>query len=546
MHATTGEAIAPARPPDTALLSAWALHADEAAFEELVARHLSLVRGVAVRRLADEHGADEVTQIVFAILARKAASLTNVRVLAAWLHRVTLAQSARAIRSMARERRLRLSAMQHASLTETGRDPLHEALPHLDEAISALPERDRILLFLRYNEGLSFADTARRLGRSEAALRQQSGRAIERLAATLRRRGVMVPATAISTGLGAAIDGGTTPVCAAAVAQAALAAAPCVSVGTLILTSILTMSPVKITTICVVAALSLIAVPAVRQGMELKRLRAAAALPSSATLPAGSAVPAASAAPSAKAAVNPAPVAPNSRALPDMEKLSQTMKDSMTGLMSDFAERQSLIEARRIALALALPSAQEASLRDFLTKVYLEEMDGEGVDSWQLRAGRRVVEYLAGAVTPEQLAHYRDLVRQRTETVIEKVAGDAFHAVARMVDLTAGQKDTLFRKFTDKAREAHDGPWRNGLSMGAAIAPRPPAPLESDDATLRNVLTPEQWSDWQVQHTAVRDLVDNLPQRMLSSVFAAASGEDLAGALEKEFNNQPDAAPSKP
>jgi DNA-directed RNA polymerase specialized sigma24 family protein len=81
-----------------------------------------------------ESGADDTAQIVFAILARKAAALGGLRSLSAWLHRVTMLQCRNAVRRRRRERRSELAAMESAALS-AARDPLQEALPYLDAAV---------------------------------------------------------------------------------------------------------------------------------------------------------------------------------------------------------------------------------------------------------------------------------------------------------------------------------------------------------------------------------------------------------------------------
>src|SRR5437588_5590975 len=75
----------PAPSSDDLLLARFATDRDEAAFAELVRRHGPLVRGVARRRLADAHEADDVTQATFLALARQAARLGSGRPLAGWL-----------------------------------------------------------------------------------------------------------------------------------------------------------------------------------------------------------------------------------------------------------------------------------------------------------------------------------------------------------------------------------------------------------------------------------------------------------------------------
>ena len=83
---------------DTELLRAWAAHCDEAAFAELVRRHLDLVHASARRQVGASPLADDVAQAVFLVLARKAGSLGSRVVLSGWLFRTTRFVAARALR----------------------------------------------------------------------------------------------------------------------------------------------------------------------------------------------------------------------------------------------------------------------------------------------------------------------------------------------------------------------------------------------------------------------------------------------------------------
>ena len=75
---------------DRQLLRRYVADGSEAAFGELVTRYVNLVYSAALRRTGgDAHLAQDVAQLVFTDLARKAHSLHGEVVLAGWLHRAT-------------------------------------------------------------------------------------------------------------------------------------------------------------------------------------------------------------------------------------------------------------------------------------------------------------------------------------------------------------------------------------------------------------------------------------------------------------------------
>src|SRR5215469_6734664 len=94
-------------PDDRQLLRHFTTECSESAFGELAARHLPLVYSVALRQTnGDSHLAQDVAQLVFTDLARKASTLSDNVVLAGWLHRATL-YAARQILRGERRRRMR-------------------------------------------------------------------------------------------------------------------------------------------------------------------------------------------------------------------------------------------------------------------------------------------------------------------------------------------------------------------------------------------------------------------------------------------------------
>jgi DNA-directed RNA polymerase specialized sigma24 family protein len=83
---------------DMDLVREYAARQSEPAFETLVARHVNLVYSSALRQTRDPHLAEEITQAVFIILARKAGSLGAHTILPAWLHRTAVFAAADALK----------------------------------------------------------------------------------------------------------------------------------------------------------------------------------------------------------------------------------------------------------------------------------------------------------------------------------------------------------------------------------------------------------------------------------------------------------------
>jgi RNA polymerase sigma factor (sigma-70 family) len=181
---------------DRQLLQAYARGGSEEAFATLVSRHIDLVYSVAWRTVGHHHQAEEITQAVFVILARKAASLNPATVLAGWLFRTARLTAANYRRAEIRRARREQEASMQVNLEPTEQWP--EVAPLLNDAIAGLREKDRNAIVLRFLQGKDYKAVAAALGGTEEAAQMRVSRALEKLRKLFAKRGVVLPAAALS------------------------------------------------------------------------------------------------------------------------------------------------------------------------------------------------------------------------------------------------------------------------------------------------------------------------------------------------------------
>ena len=194
---------------DTELLEAYSSRRDapfgvvqgEAAFTELMRRHGAMVYRACHRLLKDPHEAEDATQAVFVVLARKAGGLRKGD-LAAWLYRVAHLVAAETVRKrMHRAKREEAYAVDEAIQTEAFavNDVADPALLGLvDAALLSLPERYREAVILRYLQNHSEAEAAQRAGCAVGTLSARASRGIERLRQRLAKRGIALGGVALA------------------------------------------------------------------------------------------------------------------------------------------------------------------------------------------------------------------------------------------------------------------------------------------------------------------------------------------------------------
>jgi RNA polymerase sigma factor (sigma-70 family) len=241
---------------DIDLLRRYSQHRSEAAFGELVARHVNLVFSTALRILNCQHLASDVAQTVFTDLARKSPQLCarlgsrpsagdeRCISIAGWLYTSTRFAASKVVRAEQTRRKHEQEAQAMSKLLHNGSvEPEWAQLrPVLDDAMGVLDEVDRGALLLRFFEGKDLRTVGTALGLSEDAARMRISRALERLRELLAKRGVTTTAGALSITLAAHVVEAAPVGLVATITSASLSAvaltAPTSTVGLQIMASI--------------------------------------------------------------------------------------------------------------------------------------------------------------------------------------------------------------------------------------------------------------------------------------------------------------------
>ena len=183
---------------DLNLLRDYARNNSEEAFTALVSRYVNLVYSVALRQVRDPQLAEEITQAVFVILARKAGSLGDKTILPGWLCRTARYASANALTIQRRRQHREQEAFMQSQFDQSDLSRRSEAeaetwmqiAPLLDTAMGKLGRKDHDAVVLRFFQGRDFKEVGVALGASEDAAKMRVSRALEKLRKYFTKRGV--------------------------------------------------------------------------------------------------------------------------------------------------------------------------------------------------------------------------------------------------------------------------------------------------------------------------------------------------------------------
>lgn len=245
---------------DEELLREYIERRSEAAFAELVSRHINLVYSTALRLVGEPQFAQDVVQTVFIGLARKPKAVREPRALAGWLYRATRFAAASALRTEHRRRQRENDAMQ-MNLTDSNPETSWQSFaPHVEEAMATLDATDQNAVVLRFFQGRSLREVGAALGFSDDTAQKRVSRALDKLRLHFNSRGIGTSTALLGTMLAAnavqAAPGGL----ASSVTAASLAE---VAGWTTALKTIFMITKTKIAILSAVAIVAAVSVPVI-------------------------------------------------------------------------------------------------------------------------------------------------------------------------------------------------------------------------------------------------------------------------------------------
>jgi RNA polymerase sigma factor (sigma-70 family) len=182
---------------DGQLLERFLSHRDEDAFAELVRRHGPMVWAACRRGLGRVQDAEDAFQATFLVLVRKAASIRHRDPLGGWLHGVACRAVLETQAAAHRSREQHVHDLPEPPARE-GTSMADDLRPVLDQELHRLPDKYRVPVVLCCLEGRSRKEAAHQLGIPEGTLSSRLATARQRLARRLGRRGLSLPAGALT------------------------------------------------------------------------------------------------------------------------------------------------------------------------------------------------------------------------------------------------------------------------------------------------------------------------------------------------------------
>ena len=158
---------------------------DTTAFADIVREHQAMVFSIAYHFLRSRAQAEDLAQEVFLSLFQNLKGIATPSHLTHWLRRVVVHRCI----DQSRRRKPEVALDQVAEPVSESVQSDHLLAEHLRRTIAALPERQRMMVVLRYQEGLDPAEISQLLAMPVNTVKSTLQRALAELRRVLTRNG---------------------------------------------------------------------------------------------------------------------------------------------------------------------------------------------------------------------------------------------------------------------------------------------------------------------------------------------------------------------
>ena len=186
---------------DHELLAHYVHTESDSAFSALVERYVNLVYSAALRFTGNSHHAEEISQAVFIILARKAGGLPRDTVLSGWLYQTARFTAANFLKSEIRRQNREQEAYMNSTSNDSEMASWAQIAPLLDHAMGQLNEKDRNAIVLRFFENKTAQEIATVLKLNDAAAYKRTARALDKLRKFFNQNGVTLSVAVLTTAI---------------------------------------------------------------------------------------------------------------------------------------------------------------------------------------------------------------------------------------------------------------------------------------------------------------------------------------------------------
>jgi RNA polymerase sigma factor (sigma-70 family) len=198
--------VLPGSATDEELLDRFVVQRDgtaEAAFRTLVVRHGPMVLGVCRHILNQHQDAEDAFQATFLVLARKASTIRDRKVLGRWLYEVAYRIAVRARTNAVRRQSHERQGAEMTAIAPDWDPAWTELRPVLHDEINRLPQKYRTPVVLCYLEGKTNEEVAQLLEWPVGTVKGRLSRARELLRSRLSRRGLALSVAFLAFALSA-------------------------------------------------------------------------------------------------------------------------------------------------------------------------------------------------------------------------------------------------------------------------------------------------------------------------------------------------------